>query len=156
MIAAGRYSGVLRGAIHAMKFKHQREVATVLAGLLAAALSPAQPKSISVMSVPTATARARRRGFDHAAVIAKRVAANLNLPYEQALFRRSSQRQVGLNREGRLYQAKNQFGFKGNNEPERILLIDDVVTTGATLSACARELKQAGARQVVAAVLAQD
>jgi ComF family protein len=154
----GSYEGVVRQLVLGLKYEHQRLAAeplgTLLAHRLAQALS-STPSFQVVTSVPTASSRLRQRGFDHARLLARAVAAELALPYRPLLYRHSNVRQVGSGRAQRLSQVEGLFHAIGPT-PAAILLIDDVTTTGATLNACATALRKGGAAAVWAAVAARD
>jgi ComF family protein len=110
-----------------------------------------------VVAVPTATSRIRQRGFDHSALLARNIALKLNLQSAKVLGRLGQSRQVGTKRADRLAQAadnyyvRNPKSLKGRN----ILLIDDVITTGATLRAATKALRANGARRVDALIFAK-
>lgn len=114
-------------------------------------------KDTIVVPVPTATKRVRQRGFDHAALTAKAYAAQEGLLFMPALVRIGQTRQVGASKKQRHEQLQGAFRVVSPKriKAEHILLLDDVLTTGATLEAAARVLKQAGAKTVSAAVFAQ-
>lgn len=150
--AATEFNEIGRGLIHAYKFQRQRDASHIIAKLIVQSL-PDQSLTV-VTSTPTAPVRVRQRGFDHAALLARRVAANLKLPYRPLLFRRSSARQVGQQRETRFRQTENLYGAHPAAQGHHILLIDDVITTGATIEACSKALKNAMAASVWAAILA--
>lgn len=147
------YEGCARELLQRLKFGRARAGATTIAGLLAANL---EATGMLITYVPTATVRVRQRGYDQSALIAKEVARQLGLPCLPLLARLGAKRQVGQPREMRKRQMKDAFrplnAAAANGK--RILLVDDVITTGATCEAAARVLKQAGAREVHAAVFA--
>lgn len=146
------YTALPRQLIHVYKFERAK------AGYepIARQMSEVVPLiDAVVVPVPTATTRVRQRGYDHTALIAKRFAQARSLPYQNVLMRLGQQRQVGAERSVRLEQAASFFMIKPKLPmPERVLLIDDVLTTGATLQAAARCLKQAGVKEVNAATFA--
>ncbi len=104
--------------------------------------------------MPLHTRRLRQRGFNQAGLLARELGRRLHRSVRFDLLRRRqwTEPQTRLNREARLNNVKNAFeaGRPAEIRGRRILLIDDVYTTGSTLSACAGELKRAGAREVVA------
>lgn len=110
-----------------------------------------------VVSVPTATTRIRQRGFDHSAHLARNVAHKLDCGYMNALTRLGQSRQVGAERSVRLNQPADNYLVRYPNlvAGKNILLIDDVVTTGATLRAVTKVLRAAGAARVDALVIAK-
>lgn len=110
-----------------------------------------------VVPVPTATARIRERGFDHTDLLAKRVAMISGLREIKALRRLDQTRQLGSKREDRLTQLTGSFAVKNplGIHGRKILLIDDVITTGGTLIAAAKALRAAGAKSVDALVFAK-
>lgn len=107
--------------------------------------------------VPTALSRARHRGFDHSKLLAKSIARSAKLDYSDLLGRTGNTRQVGASKAVRLGQAKGQYYIKNQKKAagRNILLVDDVVTTGATLKECANILRKAGAKRVDALVFAK-
>ena len=109
-----------------------------------------------VTFVPTASNRRRERGFDHAQLIAKELAKLRGWHIATLLGRQAKVRQLGAKRETRKEQLKNAFRpvNTGLIKGSHILLVDDVVTTGATVEVCVKELIKAGASQVDAAVFA--
>ena len=109
-----------------------------------------------VVPLPTAPQRARQRGFDHANLIAKEFAKLRNISSSHALLRASNTRQVGTKKAERWRQTKDIFLINQIDllRGATVLLIDDIVTTGASLSEAAKTLKKAGAKSVSAAVYA--
>jgi predicted amidophosphoribosyltransferase len=99
----------------------------------------------------------RERGFDHARLLAKQIANGLNAEYSPALTRLGQSQQVGAKRFQRLnqqagnYRVRQPLIVRGRN----VLLVDDVVTTGATLKAATKALRQAGAAHVDALIFAK-
>ncbi|HET9850403.1 MAG TPA: ComF family protein [Candidatus Saccharimonadales bacterium] len=162
-ISAG-YDSAVQKLIQRYKFSHQRACASSIASLMAQTLFDQNSdeqlcaKNYLLIPVPTAASRVRQRGFDHTALLAEKLATILQMERAEALGRLGSSAQVGAGRTSRLKQAKGSYFIKkpvviaGRN----ILLIDDVVTTGATLSETARVLRVGGARAVDALVFAKS
>lgn len=152
---AGLYTGILRDVVGGIKFHHQKYMLAPAAKLLVERINFKVKDFDVVVPVPTSPSRIRQRGFDHAKELAKCMSKLLNIESSSILYRLNSDRQVGQNREKRLTQAKKQFNFS-QHAPESVLLVDDVITTGATIAACASLLRAAGAKEVTVAALAQD
>lgn len=148
------YEGVAKELVRAVKFERAKAGARVIAKTLSAVCPP--PEGALITFVPTAQRRVRERGYDQAALIAKELSVRLGLPCLPLLARMGSQRQLGQRREIRKQQMTDAFRPLGNIDlhGRHVLLVDDVLTTGATCEAAARALRQAGAKRVSAAVFA--
>lgn len=152
MWAAYAYEGTARDLVAALKFRRLLAVAAPIAELIAER-APAGLLAGTLVPVPAAPSRLRRRGFDPAEEIAARLAALPDLHYAPCLARSDGPRQVGRSRASRIAQPPRVRA--AGSVPAEALLIDDVITTGATLSACARALRGCGARRVAAVTFAR-
>jgi predicted amidophosphoribosyltransferase len=141
------HEGVARDLVAALKFRRLLPVAELVAARLHW-LAPASLLTGTVVPVPTARLRSLGRGFDPAAEIAAALAELTGLPLSHCLERRGGGRQVGRRRAQRIGHPPHVHPC--GPVPRSVLLVDDVLTTGATLSACARALRGAGAVRVVA------
>jgi ComF family protein len=150
------YDGHAKRLIHDFKFERAQAAAAPVARLMAEPV-PYLDRQVIVTHVPTATSRVRRRGYDHARLLAGQLAKNLDLAYAPLLMRLGQTRQVGSKRSSRLAQLQGAFTVRksGPIQGGHILLVDDIVTTGATLELAARVLKAGGAKSIDAAVFAQ-
>lgn len=150
------YDGPIKVLLHKLKFGRGASAAQPLADYLAEAL-PFLPRRTVIVPVPTAARRIRQRGYDQSTLIAKNVAQKTDTSHMALLERTSSARQVGAPRSVRKTQMASAFVVKGKklakNTP--IVLVDDIYTTGGTLSACTVALKKAGYKNVDAAIVAQ-
>jgi ComF family protein len=148
------YGGVGKDLVVRLKFSGARAAALTVAGAMSGLDLSA---TCVIVPVPTATSRVRLRGYDQAVLISKILARQQALDYARAIYRTGQHRQVGASRRQRLYQMKQSF-IIGNEKlvkGRHILLVDDVVTTGATLESAAAVLKAAGAKRVEAVVFAR-
>jgi ComF family protein len=152
--AAGIYSGVLRDAIHLLKFGRRRLVARPLGDLLVERVLPGIDAASYdiVTTVPLHKKRFKERGYNQSGLICERVLAGGPLLKHEALLGRVKETPAftalrGVERRGLI---KNAFRLLAGRQvkDKKILLIDDVVTTGATSNECARMLKKAGADRV--------
>jgi len=141
------HEGVARALVGALKFRRLLPVAAVMAERMHW-LVPGHLLGGAVVSVPPAPARLRRRGFDPAGELAAAFASRLDVEPVICLARRGSGHQVGRRRAERIGHPPRIEPIA--DSPRSVLLIDDVLTTGATLSASAAALRSAGARRVVA------
>lgn len=151
---ATEYEDTAKKLIHKLKFARANAAADILAKYIDDEL-PDLPNSIIVTNVPTANTRVRVRGYDQSKLIAKCLAKRRGWQYVEVLERLGSSRQVGSSRKKRLSQLESAFRPTKSVKGAHILLIDDVVTTGATLGAASKTLKAAGAKIVDAAVFTQ-
>jgi ComF family protein len=147
------YDGAIKQLITALKYEHQRSAAKLAARLITPLLDSSDFDVVT--AVPTSTSRRRQRGYNQAALIAREVAQQLHLPYRETLGRVSNIHQVGTDRRHRLEQVKGIFRPVADVAGQRLLIIDDVLTTGATMAECAKELKTAGAKRVWGGVVAK-
>lgn len=113
-----------------------------------------------IIPVPLSAARLRERGFNQAAVIAQTIAGHANLPIDETSLRRiinTEKHRVGMDRKARLESVQNAFEVKRPKllKGKNILLVDDVFTSGATVSSCAEALKIQGAEKVYALTIAR-
>jgi ComF family protein len=156
------YEGASAKLLQLYKFGHQRAAVTPLVSLMAETFwqfnsSGEITKDYLLVPVATATSRVRERGFDHTDLLAKKISQQLQIDYFPVLGRLGQMRQVGAKRFLRLQQVEGQFYAKhpGKINARRIVLVDDVVTTGATLAEAAKVLRRAGAKSVDALVFAK-
>lgn len=145
--AAARYEGIARELVGALKFRGRLSLARRAAEAIAAG-APPDLLDGAIVPVPPAPWRLRLRGHDPAEEIAFALATLTRMPFRPALARSSGPRQVGRRRVDRLADPPAVRSVE--EAPPRSVLVDDVVTTGATLAACARALRLAGAERVVA------
>jgi competence protein ComFC len=157
VIAAVPFSGRARDVVLGLKYRNRRQLGHHLAGLLvnrvlAEGLRPGIDFDM-VTWAPTSAKRRRQRGFDQSELVARRVALQLNLSCRRLLERTGDDTaQTGLSRVQRLHGPS--FRVRPDTAGRRVLLIDDVVTTGSTLRAAAATLRRAGAVDVHCAAIA--
>jgi ComF family protein len=153
--AIGPYDGALREIIHALKYQGRRSLARPLARLLRAQAAGLIADAVAAVPVPLHPARLRSRGFNQADDLAR----GLPLPVVAALRRhRATDDQVTLPAAERHRNVRGAFVATRHAGVLRggiVVLVDDVSTTGATLDACARALKEAGVREVRALTAAR-
>ena len=160
-VAAYRSRGIVREIIHNFKYGRQIYLRHLVACWLCAALDDPRLRSHRfdvIIAVPLHPARERERGFNQASVLAELLAVHVSLPFRRLLERiRHTTTQTALDRSERMENLHNAFRLRKNTDVRglRVLLIDDVLTTGSTLNECARVLKRAGAISVHAATAAR-
>lgn len=157
--AAGHYEGTLRSIIHALKYESRRSIAPGLAALVRSQCGELLIDADAIVPVPLHPRRLWTRGFNQAEEIAR----HLGGPVVPLLRRqRDTQPQTELPASRRHRNVRDAFGLDRRLEGtrvgvagKRLVLVDDVSTTGATLQACARVLKRAGALEVRAVTAAR-
>jgi ComF family protein len=149
------YAGAARELISAYKKSRRRSLAPFFADIFAKTIEEKWPDRI-IVPVPPRPGKARASGWDQVEEIAK-VLERRGFRVARLLERRRSEEQKSLGRGERGVNAQRAYVLKkGAASPERILLVDDVITTCATLDACARSLKSGGALSVTALIFAAD
>jgi predicted amidophosphoribosyltransferase len=156
------FSGTVRAALHAIKYGGEQRLAEPLGAAIARRWGRVGVGADLVTHVPVHADRARTRGYDQAELIAHAAARHLGLPYAPLLAReRATIAQFDLDRSDRAANVAGAFGIRPDGAPPNpadrwVLLVDDVVTTGATLAACAEALAQAGALGTSAITVARE
>ncbi|HEX6349900.1 MAG TPA: ComF family protein [Candidatus Dormibacteraeota bacterium] len=156
--AAAAYEVPLSAAVHRFKYSGWRALAQPLSALLAARLAVDGLPAAHIVAVPLHRNRRRQRGYNQSEELARELRRRLSLkpPPGRLLRIRDTPPQVGLDRLRRLQNVKEAFEYKGPRASgEPVLLVDDVVTTGATLEACAAALQAAGFGRISGITLAR-
>ena len=160
LLWAADYEGPVRRLVHGLKFNDMDYLASPLGRRMVRRLGPLlfAERPDLIVPVPLHFWRRYRRGYNQAERLARAIARLTLLPLDTRALRRrrAGRRQLGLTRRERLRSLSGCFRARpGRAAGRTVLLVDDVVTTGATLEACARALLAAGARRVVGCVLAR-
>ena len=143
----------IRDLIHLWKFQHQPQLSPLLASLFIRAMSPTppSPSPLLLVPIPTQWRRQLQRGFDHTRVLAQAIAATYphSLTVKPWLrHTRSGATQHRLNRSARWHNQHERFAVNARIQGCQVVLLDDVMTTGATVNAAAATCLKAGAKQV--------
>jgi ComF family protein len=157
-LAAGIFEGTLREAIHIFKYQAVWALGRPLAEWMASQVNVTTLLDM-VMPVPLHTRRLRERGFNQALLLAHGIAVRFAIPLvlDNLVRIRFTRPQVELSGRDRMENVSGAFALRSPEamNGKRVLLIDDVFTTGATLNECSRVLKHAGAASVTAFTLAR-
>lgn len=163
-VAYGSYEGGLRELIHLLKYEQVRSAAVILGRMLAEAVSGIESSwtqhPLVVVPVPLHTRKLRQRGFNQSELIARdaiKVSGRMALHSRVLDRQRETQSQIGLTRHQRRENLRGAFAVTRPEEiaGREVLLVDDVFTTGTTVSECARVLRRAGASKVFVATVAR-
>ena len=153
-LVALSYVGLVRDLMLAFKYRNHRSVAALFADHLVARLKTSiEIERIDVVTwVPTTRERRTARGHDQAETLARIIGRSLGVPVRKLLVRETFGHQTGQSRENRLVGVS--LRARSMNTPSTVLVVDDVVTTGATMRIAQRALYQAGATRVICAAVA--
>ena len=148
--AAGVYAGPLRDAVQRFKFGRRPALARPLAALVLEQCAAAVADGVVLVPVPLARERERERGFNQAALLAERMATGLRAPLRTRWLARTraTAPQTALSATERRVNVRGAFVASTSAAGIDVVLVDDVLTTGATAAECARALRAAGARSV--------
>lgn len=158
--AVAHFSGSMRTLVHQLKYADRHDARALLGRWLAEAGRDLLAGAELIVPVPLSRWRLLSRRFNQAAILAQELSRATGLPMDPQLLQRTrfAQTQVGLTHDQRRRNVAGAFGVPGNRRARlrgrNVLLVDDVITTGATAEACARALKRAGAARVDVLALA--
>lgn len=157
--AACAFEGIVRQAIHNLKYRQGRSLAGLASRLLAESLVSRPLQADLLIPVPLARGRRRERGYNQAELIADCLSRSIGVPTTAAALERVRETppQVGLSAAERRRNVRGAFACspEARVAGRRVIVLDDVATTGATLGACADVLKAAGAARVFGLVVAR-
>jgi ComF family protein len=152
------FGGPLRKAVHAFKYQSVRRLARPLGALMAAQLAADPPAVDALVAVPLHRDRLAERGFNQADALAQEIARAMRIPLLGAGLERvrATEQQAHLDARGRADNLRGAFRWQGAAPPHSVAIVDDVLTTGATMGACAEALRAAGAERVYGFALARS
>lgn len=155
IIYYGIYDGALRKAVHLLKFSGIKRLARPIASLLS---ELAIPEADGIVPVPLHARRLKEREFNQTALIGKHMSRYSGIPLLPDVLRKVKETpaQVNVTGKERLKNVKNTFSAGRAVAGLRLLLVDDVITTGATAHECARVLIKAGAERVTVMAIARS
>jgi len=160
LFAAYVYSGLARELVHHLKYRETAALAAPMASLLAQALAARAPPADLIVPVPLSGARRRARGYNQSEALARSLGRELGLPVSRRALSRRRHTLPQARSHGAEERRRNVEGAFAARADEasgrRVLLLDDVTTTGATLRACAGALQEAGAASVWAVAFARE
>ncbi len=152
------YDGAIKQAVHFFKYRGIKAAAPELGQLLASYLAEHPLAGEAIVPVPLHSRRIRERGYNQSLLLARELAKLTGLDLDEKLLVRVNDNppQVGASRSQRRGNVEGSFRCQRDVSGKALILVDDVATTGSTLSACAAELKAAGAATVWGLALARE
>jgi len=156
LIYFSEYKDILKDKIISYKFNDSAYLHHFFAELMCYKLI--SEKADAITAVPISAKRMKERGYNQSELIAKKISRYLEIPYIKLLTKnRETKRQSDLSKNERYLNIKDSFEFnnKIKLKHEKVILVDDVFTTGATVNECSRVLKTSGIKSIVVAVIAR-
>lgn len=153
----GRREGLLDTIIQDYKYQSVRALKHSFAELLASILPKNLPKNTVIVPLPTIHKHIRERGLDHTTLIAKHLAKLIHRQFQPILIRKNHTVQVGTDKTTRETQAKNAYEIHPKAKIDKnttYILLDDVWTTGASMKAATKKLREAGAKNIIILIIA--
>lgn len=156
LLVRTQYEGFAKELVHRLKFERAYNASEIIALSLAEDFTHLLSQKSVVVPIPTASQRVRERGYDQSVLIAKKFSRHTGLSYAPILTRIGQHRQTGHNRAQRSSQLKDIFEVKDHiRKDQRIILVDDVLTTGATIRSATHALRASGHKHISAIVFAR-
>ena len=144
------YEGPARNMVRALKYKSRTYAARSMAYLMLRELSKRGIRSDIIVPVPAHTEKEKKRGYNQAELIARELSGIIGVPMRKVLVKnRNTPSQVSLSERERWKNVRGAYALEGNVSGLSILLVDDVITTGATMYFSSCQLKKGGARNVI-------
>ncbi|HHO55732.1 MAG TPA: ComF family protein [Trueperaceae bacterium] len=154
LVYLGDYKARLEHAVKALKFKHSHRLSKLFANELAKTIKKANWQADIICPIPLHWSRYLERGYNQSALVAKDLAKNLDIEFNKLLIRqKKTKQQAKLNKQEREINLNNAFSLKNIDiRNKTIILLDDVITSGATINAAVSILEQAKAKIKIAAI----
>lgn len=159
ILSYGYYGGILKDLILSFKYNKNFTAGRVISELLLTLINEEKIECDMICYVPMTKSSIKKRGFNQCEIIAKRISKKLNIPVSKALIKvKNTKEQKTLSKEERKNNIKDAFIIKENKEilNKRILLVDDVITTGTTLLECKKILEKSGAEKITILTIAKS
>ena len=159
ILSYGYYGGILKDLILSFKYNKNFTAGKVISELLLTLINEEKIDFDVICYVPMTKKSIKKRGFNQCEIISKYISKNLNIPVSKALIKvKNTKEQKTLSKEERENNIKDAFIIKVNKEifKKRILLVDDVITTGTTLLECKKILEKSGAEKITILTIAKS
>jgi len=155
--AWAEFDNPIQPALHKLKYRRDMSLGDVIAAEMLSFIAELNWPIDTVIPMPLGRKRLQERGYNQADMVARPLALGLNLQYapKELIRVKETRSQVGLTRDARRENVQNAFAGGKNIGERTVLILDDVATTGATLSSCASALLSAGAKDVYAVTVAR-
>lgn len=145
-ISCCTYEGTAREMVHRLKYQGKKDISISMASMMYEVVKKSNIKFDVIVSVPIHKNRVKKRGYNQAGVISRELSNILGISYMDILKRiKDTKSQVLFNGGERWYNVMDAFNCTSSLAGKKVLLVDDVVTTGATASFCSKALREAGA-----------